>query len=324
LGLPYGGIVPVPIAPGISDEHRHKLLRIARKLGDPFIYTDRRLLERIAAFAAQSGETDAFERLRRRTFLVDELDDVSRPGRPREARPDDIAFIQFSSGSTSDPKGVVLTHANLIANIDGATQAARFNSDDVSLSWMPLTHDMGLIGFHLVMFANRVHAHLMPTDLFVRRPLLWLQFASQVRASILCSPNFGYRHFLRALGDQTLEGVDLSSIRMIFNGAEPISVELAGEFLDRMATYGLRRSAMFPVYGLAEASLAAIFPSPARSIAHHRGSPLARPGSAARLVAADDPNAPRSCARDARFPISASSWSATMAPRSHLVMSATC
>jgi acyl-CoA synthetase (AMP-forming)/AMP-acid ligase II len=257
-----GGIIPVPVAPGISDEHRHKLLRIARKVGDPFIYTDRRLLERIGSFATQAGETDTFERLRHRSFLVDELDDISRPGRPREARPEDVAFIQFSSGSTSDPKGVVLTHANLIANIDGATQVARFNADDVSLSWMPLTHDMGLIGFHLVMFANRVHAHLMPTDLFVRRPLLWLQFAAQVRASILCSPNFGYRHYLKVLGERPPGELDLSSVRLIFNGAEPISASLCEEFLARLAPAGLKRESMFPVYGLAEASLAVSFPPP--------------------------------------------------------------
>jgi acyl-CoA synthetase (AMP-forming)/AMP-acid ligase II/aryl carrier-like protein len=257
-----GGIVPVPVAPGISDEHRHKLLRIAHKLGDPFLYTDRRLLERIGAFAAQAGETGIFERLGRRTFLVDELEDVSRPGRPREARPEDAAFIQFSSGSTSDPKGVVLTHANLIANIDGATQAARFTADDISLSWMPLTHDMGLIGFHLVMFANRVQTHLMPTDLFVRRPLLWLQFASQVRASLLCSPNFGYRHYLKVLGERPVDGLDLASVRLIFNGAEPISVALCNEFLARLAPAGLRRESMYTVYGLAEASLAVSFPPP--------------------------------------------------------------
>jgi acyl-CoA synthetase (AMP-forming)/AMP-acid ligase II/aryl carrier-like protein len=257
-----GGVVPVPVAPGISDEHRHKLLRIARQLGEPFLYTERRLLERIASFAAQAGEQDAFARLRRRTFLVDELEDVTRPGLPRTARPEDVAFIQFSSGSTSDPKGVVLTHGNLIANIDGATRAAGFTSDDVSLSWMPLTHDMGLIGFHLVMFANRVHTHLMPTDLFVRRPLLWLQFASQLRATILCSPNFGYRHYLKVLGERPPAGLDLASVRLIFNGAEPISVPLCKEFLARLAPAGLRRESMFTVYGLAEASLAVSFPPP--------------------------------------------------------------
>ena len=149
-----------------------------------------------------------------------------------------------------------------MANIRGVTEAARFTADDVSLSWMPLTHDMGLIGFHLIMLANRVHAHLMPTDLFVRRPLLWLQLAARIRASILCSPNFGYRHYLKVLGERAPGELDLSTVRLIFNGAEPISVELCEEFLSRLAPAGLARKAMFPVYGLAEASLAVSFPEP--------------------------------------------------------------
>jgi acyl-CoA synthetase (AMP-forming)/AMP-acid ligase II len=259
-----GGIVPVPVAIGISDEHRHKLLRIARKLGAPFIYTDRRTLDRIGAFAAQPGndavEQQTFAALRARAFLVDELADIGTPGRMHRARPEDPAFIQFSSGSTSEPKGVVLTHANLVANIRGSTEHAGFNQDDVSLSWMPLTHDMGLIGFHLVMFANHVHSHLMPTELFVRRPLLWLAFAAQFRATILCSPNFGYRHYLKVLGERSPGNLDLSAVRLIFNGAEPISLELVEEFLARMASVGLKKQAMFPVYGLAEASLAVSFP----------------------------------------------------------------
>jgi acyl-CoA synthetase (AMP-forming)/AMP-acid ligase II len=130
---------------------------------------------------------------------------------------------------------------------------------------MPLTHDMGLIGFHLVMFANRVHAHLMPTELFVRRPLLWLSIASQVRATILCSPNFGYRHYLKVLGERSPGNLDLSAVRLIFNGAEPISVELCEEFLARLASQSLDRNAMFPVYGLAEASLAVSFPPVGRA-----------------------------------------------------------
>jgi acyl-CoA synthetase (AMP-forming)/AMP-acid ligase II/acyl carrier protein len=268
-----GGIVPVPVALGISDEHRYKLLRIARKLGKPFIYTERRSLDRIGAFAAQAGEAATFEELRSRAFLVDDLADISRAGKPHEARPDDIAFIQFSSGSTSEPKGVVLTHGNIIANARGASEAAGFSPDDVSLSWMPLTHDMGLIGFHLVMFYNRIHAHLMPTELFIRRPLLWLTFASRVRASILCSPNFGYKHYLKVLGERPIEGLDLASVRFIFNGAEPISVELCEEFLGRLAPARLARNAMYPVYGLAEASLAVSFPppgAPMRTIALNR------------------------------------------------------
>jgi acyl-CoA synthetase (AMP-forming)/AMP-acid ligase II/acyl carrier protein len=288
----YGGIVPVPVAVGISDEHKQKLLRIARQLGNPFLYTDRKLRERLATFAATQGEPEAWTALKPRTFLVDQLDDISRAGTPARVTADDTAFIQFSSGSTSEPKGVVLTHRNILANAEGARQAAGFTEQDVSLSWMPLTHDMGLIGFHLMMLYSGIRQYLMPTDLFVRRALLWMKFAAAKRVTITCSPNFGYRHFLRALGEQSPEGMDLASIRMIFNGAEPISVGLAGEFLERMAPYGLRRSAMFPVYGLAEASLAAIFPEPGRE---YRYITVDRrslgPGASVQFAAPGDANA---------------------------------
>jgi len=261
-GAVLGGIVPVPVAVGISDEHRHKLLRIAIKLGSPFIFTDRKTLERVGQFATGAGgdEAAAFQNLRSRTLLAEDATGGGPAGIEHASQPGDTAFIQFSSGSTSDPKGVVLTHANLIAHGNAVTPVGGFNEKDVSLSWMPLTHDMGLIGFHLVMFQNRVEMHLMPTELFVRRPLLWLAIASEQRATILCSPNFGYRHYLKVLGDRSPGNLDLSSVRLIFNGAEPISLELCEEFMARLEGLGLARNAMFPVYGLAEASLAVSFP----------------------------------------------------------------
>ena len=268
-----GGIVPVPVALGISDEHRHKLLRIARRLGTPYLYTERRSLERIGTFAAGVGAGAIFESLKARCFLVDGLDDISRPGSVQRVAPQDMAFIQFSSGSTSEPKGVVLSHANIIANARGVSEFCGFTPEDVSVSWMPLTHDMGLIGFHLMMFASRIHAHLMPTELFIRRPLLWLSFAARVRASILCSPNFGYKHYLKVLGERVPEGLDLSAVRLIFNGAEPISVELCEEFLRRLEPARLPRNSMFPVYGLAEAALAVSFPAvgaPLKTLALNR------------------------------------------------------
>jgi acyl-CoA synthetase (AMP-forming)/AMP-acid ligase II/acyl carrier protein len=254
-----GGIVPVPLAVGISDEHRHKLLRIARKLGSPLLYTDRKNFERLEVFANSVGEQALLAKIKEKTFLVDSIVDIATPGKMLRPAPSDVAFIQFSSGSTSEPKGVVLTHGNLIANIRGATEAANFCSDDVSLSWMPLTHDMGLIGLYLIQFANRAQIYLMPTELFIRRPLLWLQAAAAKRATVLCSPNFGYRHFLKVLGERKLEGVDLSAVRVLFNGAEPISVDLCNEFMSAIAYTGLKRNAMLPVYGLAEATLAVSF-----------------------------------------------------------------
>jgi acyl-CoA synthetase (AMP-forming)/AMP-acid ligase II/aryl carrier-like protein len=262
-----GGIIPVPIAPGVSDEHRHKALRVARRFKAPFIYTEARLLERLRECALEHREEATFEALRARAFLVDELDALGRSGKAHRAAPADTAFIQFSSGSTAEPKGVVLTHANLMANIHALAAGAGLQPHDRSLSWMPLTHDMGLIGFCLTMFGAGVHTHLMPTELFVRRPLLWLQLASQVGATLLCSPNFGYRHYLKVLGERAVPELNLRPVRLIFNGAEPISVQLCEEFLARLAPTGLAHDAMFPVYGLAEASLGVTFP-PLRTAPH--------------------------------------------------------
>jgi acyl-CoA synthetase (AMP-forming)/AMP-acid ligase II/acyl carrier protein len=144
-----------------------------------------------------------------------------------------------------------------------------------------------------MMYAG-VQQHLMPTDLFVRRALLWLKWCSEKRVTVTCSPNFGYRHCLRALGDKPLDEVRLDSMRLLFNGAEPISVELAEEFLERMAAHGLRREAMFPVYGLAEASLAISFPPVGRLYRYitvdRRSLGV---GSQARFVGAGEPTALR-------------------------------
>jgi len=255
-----GGVVPVPVAPGVSDEHRHKLFRIFAQLERPYLYTDEDMLNRLAVFASGNELDQAIERVQANTVLSTPPEDTSTPVRVIEPDPDDIAFIQYSSGSTSEPKGVVLTHRNLMTNIKAIIEGARFCERDVSLSWMPLTHDMGLIGFHLNMLVCDIDQYLMPTELFIRRPLLWLKAASDKRANILCSPNFGYKHFLRVFDSKGLDDIDLSHVRLIFNGAEPISVDLCEEFLSKMAAFGLPRTSMFPVYGLAEASLAVSFP----------------------------------------------------------------
>ena len=287
-----GGIVPVPVAPGISDEHRHKLLRIAAQLGKPFLYTERRLLERIRNFADEHQQPQAYARLAERAFVTDDLVDVSRAGRIHMSTAEEPAFVQYSSGSTSSPKGVVLTHANLMANMRGTTSAVRYTDQDIGLSWMPLTHDMGLIGFHIYLIGNRINMHQMATELFVRRPALWLQTASNIKATLLCSPNFGFRHYLKVLGDRPLDNLDLSAVRVIFNGAEPISLALCDEFMDRCAPARLARSAMFPVYGLAEASVAVSFPPLGAGYhASHFDRHQLNPGQRVAIVPAGDRSA---------------------------------
>ena len=257
-----GNIILVPIAPGTTDEHRSKFFRILSRLRQPCLCTDSTILARLTTYAAANGFDEAIERLRPSTLLLDRIEDISTHGKIMPAAADDIAFVQYSSGSTSDPKGVALTHKNLLTNIDAIATGIQLRDSDVGMSWMPLTHDMGLIGFHLTPLICDIEHHLIPTSVFVRRPQLWLAKASAHRASILCSPNFGYRHFLKTFKPDNAETLDLSSVRVLFNGAEPISAELCREFTDAMRPFGLKPSVMFPVYGLAEASLAVTFPAP--------------------------------------------------------------
>jgi len=256
-----GGIIPVPIAVGISDEHRAKLFKIFEKLERPHLYTTEDNIERLQQYAENNNLSVAYKTIKEKTLLVSEVESKEK-GDVHEPMPDDLAFIQFSSGSTSDPKGVMLTHKNIMTNLNAIGEGAHYNDLDISFSWMPLTHDMGLIGFHLNMLAYNMSQCLMATDLFSRRPLLWMQEVSDKKATVLCSPNFGYKHFLKSLSKKSLENIDLSCVRLIYNGAEPISTDLCDSFLDTMKNYGLKRETMFTVYGMAEATLAVSFPIP--------------------------------------------------------------
>ncbi len=247
-----GGIVPVPLAIGTTVDHRDKIFRIAELLGAPAVYTDTSIWARLVRHApSYSGPTPSA-----RPIFCDGDIAANFAGRPVARKPSDLAFIQFSSGSTAKPKGIELTHANLIASIASMSIAFGLVEEDVLLSWMPLTHDMGLIGMHLMMLANNIEQHFWPTEAFARRPLRWTKLATKTGATILSSPNFGLRHYVYASGNSILPDVDLSRVRVIFNGAEPISPSICEHFMERLAPYGLAPRAMLPVYGLAEATLA--------------------------------------------------------------------
>ena len=261
-----GGIVPVPLAPGGADEHRRKLLHVGAQFDGASLFIDLAALDRLETFAATQGRADAWAALRRRSIVPGSLDPGGAPGRPHPAAPDDLAFIQFSSGSTGQPKGVMLTHRNLTANVAAIFEAGAFSERDIALSWMPLSHDMGLIGFHLNMLGGAVSHALMRTELFARRPLIWLEQASRRRATVLCSPNFGYAHCLRQYASRPPAALDLSAVRLVFNGAEPISAGLCRRFEATLAPHGLKPGTLFPVYGLAEASLAVSFPRPGAAV----------------------------------------------------------
>ena len=160
--------------------------------------------------------------------------------------PHTVAFVQFSSGSTSTPKGIVLTHHNLLTNLFDIIEGFEQTSVDHLMSWMPLTHDMGLIGFHLSPLVCDASHSLMPTALFVRRPGLWLTEAQRLQATVLCSPNFGYQHLLKSFKPERHEGLDLSKVRLVFNGAEPISVALCDQFMKALKPFRFCR--MMPCF----------------------------------------------------------------------------
>lgn len=176
------------------------------------------------------------------------------------AAPEDIAFLQYTSGSTGDPKGVVLSHANLLANLRAMGEAVGACSDDVFVSWLPLYHDMGLIGawFGSLYFGMRLV--LMSPLAFLSRPARWLRAISHHRGTLSPAPNFAYDLCARKLADADLEGLDLSSWRLALNGAEPVSPATLQAFAERFAPYGLRPEAITPVYGLAECSVGLAFP----------------------------------------------------------------
>jgi acyl-CoA synthetase (AMP-forming)/AMP-acid ligase II len=289
-----GGITAVPIAVGNNEEQRMRLLHVSERLKNPFLCSGERIFERYRTFAESAGLGPQAEKLAARAVFLDQLEDSGKRGERQVVGPDDVAMIQFSSGSTSSPKGVQLTHRNITANLDGVVSSLGFALSDATLSWMPLTHDMGLIGFHLTPASLGLDQFLMPTELFVRRPLLWMKKASEKRVTVLGSPNFGYRHFLRAFDHAKSEGLELSRVRITMNGAEPISPELCDEFTTALNPCGLKPSSMFPVYGLAEASVAVTFPPLDRGVevvAVDRESLVI--GAPTRIVDAADPKAMR-------------------------------
>jgi acyl-CoA synthetase (AMP-forming)/AMP-acid ligase II/acyl carrier protein len=174
-------------------------------------------------------------------------------------QPDDVAFLQYTSGSTGTPKGVILTHANLLANIRAMGQVAHTTSKEVFVSWLPLYHDMGLIGACLGSLYYACPLVLMSPLAFLARPQRWLWAIHRHRATLSPAPNFAYALCVRKVMDAEMEGLDLSAWRHALCGAEQVSPEVIRRFCQRFAKWGFRPEALIPVYGLAEATLGVTF-----------------------------------------------------------------
>ncbi len=253
-----GRIIAVPVSTPTGDEGALKIGHIWGVLHRPWLVGDARVAGRVRAVADQleAATAAALARIEARTLVADSAQIEGPEASQAEVGSDDIAFVQFSSGSTGAPKGVMVTHANLLTNcaailgaIDHPGAPPRF------VSWMPLTHDFGIIWFHILPTVFGLDHGLIPTKLFVRNPLVWMQAASDLKANVTGGPNFSYRHFLKYFDPDAPRDWDLSHLRVIANGAEPIACALGVEFSRALAPFKLPQTALTPAYGLAEGTL---------------------------------------------------------------------
>ncbi|HUW98444.1 MAG TPA: AMP-binding protein [Acidiferrobacter sp.] len=278
-GILLAGGIPVPIYPPVRlaqvEDH------IRRHAG---ILTNAQaaLLITVPEAQAVAQLLKSVVRSLRAVVTVAELIESRAAFTPVAAQPDDIAFLQYTSGSTGAPKGVMLTHANLLANIRAMGQAARVDSDDVFVSWLPLYHDMGLIGAWLGSLYHAVTLVIMSPLTFLAHPERWLWAIHRYHGTLSAAPNFAYELCLRKVRDDALTGLDLSSWRLAFNGAESVNASTITSFQERFAAFGLRPEAMAPVYGLAECSVGLALPPPGRGpiIQRIRREPFLRTGQA--------------------------------------------
>ena len=263
FGVLIAGGIPVPVYPPGRlkqiEEHLLRHVAITNNCLASFMVTVEEAMPFVKLLHSQAHNL-------RHVMTVPELSAAGTEALPDFKKPaltrDNLAFLQYTSGSTGMPKGVILSHANLLANIRAMAKVLDVTSDDVFISWLPLYHDMGLIGawFGSLHFACRLV--IMPPLAFIAKPQRWLWAIHKYRGTLSAAPNFAYELCLRRLDDKDIAGLDLSSWRIACNGAEAVNPVTMKRFIERFAPYGFRPETMRPVYGLAESSVGLAFPRP--------------------------------------------------------------
>ncbi len=256
FGVLCAGAIPVPLYPplrlGKLDEFHRRTTAMLKAVDAAMVVTDERIRRFLGVAVANAAPALGCVTA---SSLDGPISDAV------EVAADDIAVIQFSSGTTNDPKPVALTHANLLSNLATLEQyiAADGARPVVGVTWLPLYHDMGLIGNLLSAFYTQGKLVLLPPELFVAVPGAWLRAISRHRGTITAAPNFAFGLCLKRISDDELEGVDLSSWSICLNGAEAVSAAAQRRFSERFGRWGFRAKSFTPCYGMAEASLAVTF-----------------------------------------------------------------
>ncbi len=264
VGALAAGLVAVPMYPPATmakmDAYGDTVRHVLQASGARGLITTDTMGPLVEAQLLGSGDST------RIVFERDICADGSDQGLP-DVRGGDLAFLQFTSGSTSRPKGVMVTHDNLSANSHAIIfEGLRATPEDRGVSWLPLYHDMGLIGFVVAPVYARVQVVFLPTTSFIRRPSLWLDTINRHRGTITFAPNFAFALATRAITEAQSSSWDLSCLRALGCGAEPIVADVLRSFLNRFEKNGLSSSCILPCYGMAESTLAVTF--------HDLGAPL--------------------------------------------------
>jgi fatty-acyl-CoA synthase len=258
LGAIRAGVIPVPIYPptglGKLAGYLENTLHIVEKSGASILLTNSDIKLMLGTIQAKAPELT-------RVVAVEGVRSSREELRPVKTSLDDIAFLQFTSGSTSRPKGVVLTHGNLAANVQAIMERGLGIRDgiDSGVSWLPLYHDMGLIGFVIAPLYHKNNITFLPPLLFLKRPARWLETISRHRGNISFGPNFAYALCVKRIKESELSGIDLSSWRVAGCGAEPIRAENLRAFAKKFEPYGFSEKAFVCCYGMAESTLAISF-----------------------------------------------------------------
>ncbi len=251
-GVMIAGGVPVPLYPPARlttiEDHMSRHVGILKSAGATILIT---IPEAKALAYLLRAQVESLQKV----LVPEELEGGDANFRPVRTAPGDIGFLQYTSGSTGNPKGVVLSHANLMANVRAMGAAAGVTSADVFVSWLPLYHDLGLIGANFATLVLGFPVVLMSPLAFLSRPVRWMQAIHRHRGTISGGPNFSFELCLRRIDDADMAGIDLSSWRFAFNAAEPVSPETIEQFERRFARWGLPRNCISPSYGLAESSV---------------------------------------------------------------------
>ena len=251
FGCIYAGAVAVPVFPPRRNRNMNRLQSIAQDAQASVALTVSGVSTKLGQLTASESTISSLQ-----CIFTDELD-LTRADdwRGISLLPHDLAILQYTSGSTGNPRGVMLSHQNILHNCDGIQRGFGAGTDDIGLSWLPTYHDMGLVGGILSPIYFGAQGSLMSPMAFLQRPARWLRAISQLGATISGAPNFAYDLCVKKIEDDELVGVDLSRWQVAFNGAEPIRASTLRRFAERFAAYGFREEAFYPCYGLAESTL---------------------------------------------------------------------